>query len=153
MDTGLASVSFSDNLLGLGAMVQENKKDIQCLHLDIIRLEFNLHTCIRILFNYNANIYIIQTNNVFQLSHKNGKFNMSTTHQGKIIQKQCCVNYCRQLLTLRPRRSWYTRNCTWSSVNFWVLTMLLRSAPIRCVTRYLDNQHSLNGNVTIWWQT
>lgn len=29
------------------------------------------------------------------------------------------------------------RNWTWSSVSFWHLTILLRSAPIRWVTRYL----------------
>jgi len=40
--------------------------------------------------------------------------------------------------TLRPRSIWYTRNWTWSSLSFWVFTMLFRSAPIRCVTRYLQ---------------
>lgn len=34
------------------------------------------------------------------------------------------------------------RNWTWSSVSFWHLTMLLRSAPIRCVTKYLKNTKS-----------
>lgn len=43
-------------------------------------------------------------------------------------------------LTFNPRRIWYMRNCTWSSVSFWHLTMLLRSAPIRWVTRYLPNR-------------
>lgn len=41
-------------------------------------------------------------------------------------------------LTFNPLRIWYMRNCTWSSVSFWHLTMLLRSAPIRWVTRYLS---------------
>lgn len=39
--------------------------------------------------------------------------------------------------TFSPRRIWYMRNCTWSSVSFWHFTMLFRSAPIRCVTKYL----------------
>ena len=54
------------------------------------------------------------------------------------LETKAVASDCGWLLTLRPRRSWYTRNCTWSSVNFWVLTMLLRSAPIKCVTRYLE---------------
>lgn len=40
-------------------------------------------------------------------------------------------------LTFKPLRIWYMRNCTWSSVSFWHFTMLLRSAPIKWVTRYL----------------
>lgn len=48
-------------------------------------------------------------------------------------------------LTFNPLRIWYMRNCTWSSVSFWHFTMLLRSAPIKWVTRYLpsikDCQH------------
>lgn len=32
------------------------------------------------------------------------------------------------------------RNCTWSSVSFWHFTILFKSAPIRWVTRYLENR-------------
>lgn len=47
------------------------------------------------------------------------------------------INIFLNKLTFNPRRIWYMRNCTWSSVSFWHFTMLLRSAPIRWVTRYL----------------
>ena len=51
----------------------------------------------------------------------------------------------KQKLTFNPLRIWYMRNCTWSSVSFWHFTILLRSAPIKWVTRYLpsikDSQH------------
>lgn len=46
-----------------------------------------------------------------------------------------------QLLTLRPRRIWYTRNCTWSSLRVCVLIMLFKSAPIKGETKYLKKGH------------
>lgn len=48
-----------------------------------------------------------------------------------------CENGIMRCVTFNPRRIWYMRNCTWSSVSFWHFTMLLRSAPIKWVTRYL----------------
>lgn len=50
-----------------------------------------------------------------------------------------------KILTFNPLRIWYMRNCTWSSVSFWHLTMLLRSAPIRWVTRYLPIRKHCHG--------
>lgn len=48
------------------------------------------------------------------------------------------ITYSQNNLTFNPLRIWYMRNCTWSSVSLWHFTTLLRSAPIRCVTKYLS---------------
>lgn len=37
---------------------------------------------------------------------------------------------------LRPRKIWYTKNCTWSSDKRCVRMILFRSAPIKCVHKY-----------------
>lgn len=44
----------------------------------------------------------------------------------------------------KPRSIWYIRNCTWSSLSFCVLTMLFKSAPIKCVTKYLQQKVELS---------